>query len=141
MVILPKGPRTMGESVGQGLGSGIEKLAQMKLDQIHQQHERGRLAQSYSKIPGITPEQGYLLADMPEQHRMDILRELATRNQEDQWRQQQGFQPLGFQPQMPQQQQSGFQNFMGQIPQQQQPQGYGMQPQQRIPFQNPQLAW
>lgn len=155
MVILPKDPRSLGESLGQGLGSGIEKIAQMKLNQIQQQHERGRLAQSYSKIPGITPEQGYLLADMPEQHRMNILQDLVDRNKEDQWRQSQMQEPQyqqqpqqqsgsstsGFQP-------SGFQNFMGQ--RQVQPQGFqpsGFQSQMQQPgmqkqrFMSPQLAW
>jgi len=142
----------LGEQVGAGLASGLEQLMQIKMNHVLQRHERDRVAQAYGKIPGITPEQGHILANMPEQHRMDILRELAMRNQEDQWRNQQMEQPQGqqyqgMQPQ--QQQQSGFQNFMGQRqaqPQGFQPQGYGMQQPMngqpgRIPFQNPQLQW
>lgn len=130
----------LGEMTGTGLASGIDQLLNIKMNQVLAGHERNRVAKAYAGL-GLTPEQSQVVANVPEKYQMDVLRELAVRNQENQWRQQQMQQPQQqFQGNMSQgqPQQSGFQNFMGQ---RQAQQGYGMQQQGRIPFQSPQLAW
>lgn len=122
MVILPKDPRSLGESVGQGLGSGIEKLAQMKLDQIHQQHERGRLKNTYGQLGQtiLSPEENEafsnILANTPQEEHsalMQILPQMfEARRQQSQ---QQSYQQQMGQPSSVSQ--SGFQNFIAQQPQ------------------------
>lgn len=128
----------LGEMTGAGLASGIDQLLNIKMNQVLAGHERNRVAKAYAGL-GLTPEQSQVVANVPEKYQMDVLRELAVRNQENQWRQQQMQQPQQqFQGNMSQgqPQQSGFQNFMGQIGQAQM-----LQQQGRIPFQSPQLAW
>jgi hypothetical protein len=62
MVILPKGPRSLGESVGQGLGSGIENLANLKLQHVLERIQSGKQAQGFQKA-GLPAG----LEDLPQQ--------------------------------------------------------------------------
>lgn len=119
----------LGEMVGSELAQGLNQLMQLKMAQTLERHKQQQVGQAYQKLLGqdITPEQAQALAYMPKENRMDILREVAMRNQQQQYGKQQG--------------QPNFQNLMGGLSPQ--PQAQGMRyPQQmgRIPFETPQMT-
>ena len=63
--ILPQGPAGFGESFGSGLGSGLQALAQLKLNQISQRQAYDVNYQNALKT-GVTPEVAHLMVNNPD---------------------------------------------------------------------------
>ena len=137
MVILPKETGGVSSRIGEGIGKGLENIAQLKMNQIARAHKAAEEVQAYSQF--LPPEQAHMVARAPEKLKQSFLSELMYRNQqqqqENQWQQQQ---------QQGYQQPTGYQNFMGQLQPQQnmQQRAYGQpfQGTQHVPFENPQMA-
>lgn len=116
---------------GQGLGKGLQQLAEIKMEQMQQRHKQNQLASAYKQIPGFKPEWAEILSKTPPQEHaalMQLLPQLDALQQQ----QQQGQQ---YQEQTP------MQNLMGNNQQQrQQQQPYSaQQTQQQQPMNQSQL--
>ena len=93
-----------GEALGSGLGTGLQALAQLKLNQLTQRAEQSQFSQALQKIPGITPEVAQFAAALPPDVRKYALQNLGSLTQLGQLGQQQAQQAsTGFTPQRAQQ--------------------------------------
>jgi len=68
--VIPQTPgvgEKLGEAFGTGLGSGLQALANMKLQQMQQRYQQTQTEKALLGLPGITPQQAHTIANLPPQ--------------------------------------------------------------------------
>src|ERR1700679_3719182 len=77
--IFPK-QSSLGEKFGTGLGSGLQALADQKLQQINQRNEQSKLSSAYGQtFPNEQPQMLQALAQLPPKEREIALKNLFAK--------------------------------------------------------------
>lgn len=69
--------------LSQGVGRGLTRFAESKLQQLHQRQELGSMSDRIQgAFPGITPEQAQYVATLPHQYQIPLLQQFHAANQQ-----------------------------------------------------------